>query len=276
MTREEAIKFGKRVLSLSLFDETHEFCEIAVKALSQVSEIEENIIKYMKKYPNHVGNTDFWEGFYACRNVVLQLDNEYSPKEQEPISVSVSEKEPDEISEEVTLRFFRNTLKVRWQDLVIYNVEWLKKNWQMEMDIVCGVKPCDDVVSIEAVIEWLKAKDIIKMSSQEKTARKELKAFLSVRPQEQTGKWEEIVKEHKCYARDDTYTTTEYHCSECGEEPFVNEDGFYELSNYCPNCGARMVEQKETETWHGIHAQITAPKGTFERIFNEADDDYDI
>ena len=35
MTREEAIKFGKRVLSLSLFDETHEFCEIAVKALEQ-------------------------------------------------------------------------------------------------------------------------------------------------------------------------------------------------------------------------------------------------
>ena len=35
MTIEEAIKFGKRVLSLSLFDETHEFCEIAIKALEQ-------------------------------------------------------------------------------------------------------------------------------------------------------------------------------------------------------------------------------------------------
>ena len=32
----------------------------------------------------------------------------------------------------------------------------------------------------------------------------------------------------------------------------------------------------ESETWNGIHAQITAPKGTFERIFNEADDDTDI
>ena len=59
--------------------------EMAIQALSQESEIEENIIKYMKKYPNHVGNTDFWEGFYACRNVVLQLDDEeYAPKEQEP------------------------------------------------------------------------------------------------------------------------------------------------------------------------------------------------
>jgi len=29
---------------------------------------------------------------------------------------------------------------------------------------------------------------------------------------------------------------------------------------------------EETENWNGIHAQITAPKGTFERIFNDADD----
>jgi cell division septum initiation protein DivIVA len=36
------------------------------------------------------------------------------------------------------------------------------------------------------------------------------------------------------------------------------------------------AESEETETWNGIHAQITAPKGTFERIFNEADDDTDI
>jgi len=66
------------------------------------------------------------------------------------------------------------------------------------------------------------------------------------------------------------------YCSEC-------EDSYYPRPidaswNYCPHCGCRMVEQEseETETWNGIHAQITAPKGTFERIFNEADDDNDI
>ena len=45
-------------------------------------------------------------------------------------------------------------------------------------------EPCDNVVSKEVVIEWLKTKDIIKMSSQEEMARKELKALPSVRPQE--------------------------------------------------------------------------------------------
>ena len=37
MTREEAIEFGKRVLSLTPFDELREFCEIAVKSLEQES-----------------------------------------------------------------------------------------------------------------------------------------------------------------------------------------------------------------------------------------------
>ena len=40
------------------------------------------------------------------------------------------------------------------------------------------------MINEEAVIEWLKAKDIIKLSSQEETARKELKALLSIKPQE--------------------------------------------------------------------------------------------
>lgn len=32
---------------------------------------------------------------------------------------------------------------------------------------------------------------------------------------------------------------------------------------------------EELETWNGIHAQITAPKGTFERIWNEAGEEDD-
>ena len=76
-----------------------------------------------------------------------------------------------------------------------------------------------------------------------------------------------------------------YKCNKCNN--LLTDD--YE---YCPNCGAKMhllieemtgdewvddvVESMKGETWNGIHAQITAPKGTFERIFNDADDDNDI
>ena len=52
------------------------------------------------------------------------------------------------------------------------------------------------------------------------------------------------------------------------------ESNFYKAIQELPS--VRPQEPQETETWHGIHAQITAPKGTFERIFNEEDDDNDI
>lgn len=42
-------------------------------------------------------------------------------------------------------------------------------------------EPSGDLISLETVIEWLKTKDIIKLSSQEETARKELKALPSVK-----------------------------------------------------------------------------------------------
>ena len=60
-----------------------------------------------------------------------------------------------------------------------------------------------------------------------------------------------------------------YECDRCHTERAFNTD-------FCPDCGARMVEPQETKTWNGYHGQITAPKGTFERIFNDADDDNDI
>lgn len=51
---------------------------------------------------------------------------------------------------------------------------------------------------------------------------------------EKIGKWIE---------QDDEYNDTIYQCSVCGEE-FVTIEGTPadNLWNYCPNCGARMVE----------------------------------
>ena len=49
-------------------------------------------------------------------------------------------------------------------------------------------EPCEDAISIQVVIEWLKDKDIIKLSSQEETARKELKALPSVTPKQEPCK----------------------------------------------------------------------------------------
>lgn len=60
-----------------------------------------------------------------------------------------------------------------------------------------------------------------------------------------------------------------WYCDKCEHQVYQNISKDYPSEKYCPNCGAKM---EETETWNSMHGQITVPKGTFERIFNDADD----
>ena len=117
-----------------------------------------------------------------------------------------------------------------------------RENYSEVEEIVSALEqePCDDAVSREAVIEWLKAKDIIKMSSQEEMARKELKALPTVRPKEKTRHWIEHNTGHNRY----------YSCSECSclaPNTEVADGVIWKLSKYCPDCGARMVKPQESE-----------------------------
>ena len=43
-------------------------------------------------------------------------------------------------------------------------------------------QPCEDCIRIDTVIDWLKSKDIIKMSYQEEAARRELNELFSIQP----------------------------------------------------------------------------------------------
>lgn len=57
-------------------------------------------------------------------------------------------------------------------------------------------------------------------------------------PERKTGKWER----HNTYVGDDTSgrVDPDWRCSECGQQALVNEWFMYDLTNYCPNCGADM------------------------------------
>ena len=67
------------------------------------------------------------------------------------MAISALEQEPcDDM-----LKINKSALKSRIADKVVYNVEWLKKHWQTEMEIVCGVKPCDDAISRADAIKAL-------------------------------------------------------------------------------------------------------------------------
>lgn len=53
------------------------------------------------------------------------------------------------------------------------------------------------------------------------------------------GKWIHTAGE---YIGDDISGFYDYHwaCSECGKEAIINDWNIYELSDYCPHCGAKM------------------------------------
>ena len=53
------------------------------------------------------------------------------------------------------------------------------------------------------------------------------------------GKWIRTAEE---YIGDDVSGFYDYHwaCSECEKEAIINDWNIYELSDYCPHCGAKM------------------------------------
>ena len=63
------------------------------------------------------------------------------------------------------------------------------------------------------------------------------------------------------------------HCRMFLKDPHavVSECGRYEETDL-----HKSIRESFTETWNGYHGQITAPKGTFERIISDTDDEDDI
>lgn len=72
-------------------------------------------------------------------------------------------------------------------------------------------------------------------------------ALPSVQPERKKGRWER----HNTYHGDDTsgFIDPDWKCSECGRQANVNEWFMYDLTDFCPNCGADMrgVEDEQTE-----------------------------
>ena len=105
----------------------------------------EEAIEVMKAYRDKLLNS-----------VSNQLDGDI-----EALNMAISALEQEPCEEFINVP--RKALKYISTNFVGYNVEWLKKHWQMEMDIVCGVKPCEDAISRQAAIDvldrWLSCDD---------------------------------------------------------------------------------------------------------------------
>ena len=84
----------------------------------------------------------------------------------------------------------------------------------------------NDLISRQAAIEALKREEAIW-------------EFPSAQPERKKGKW---IKED---GMANGIVMRVVKCSLCKEKAGINEEGFWHLSNYCPNCGADMRGEQE-------------------------------
>ena len=118
--------------------------------------------------------------------------------------------------------------------------------WELA-EVFYEEEPCDDAVSRQAIMK-LKRHNLVEGQF---VSLYDIEQLPSVRPQEQTGHW----------IKKDGYSD----CSECGSHIVTEWD-------YCPNCGARMVEPQESEEisdrnlkmWEAIFKAESENKGVSE------------
>ena len=97
-------------------------------------------------------------------------DDDFDEKRKESLDMAIKALEQEQ-SGKKTYKSEARRWKMRYLDLK-------KRTIKLEEQ-----QPCEDCISRESVIEWLKDKDIIKTKNQEENARRELTELPSVTPQ---------------------------------------------------------------------------------------------
>ncbi|MBR3251867.1 MAG: hypothetical protein IKF80_09175, partial [Erysipelotrichaceae bacterium] len=106
-------------------------------------------------------------------------------------------------------------------------------------------EPCEDAVSRQAVIDDLKqqAEEMSHWSERYVEQRKGILTAInivsdlpSVTPQQKTGRWIKQTLPVKPFGEDTVL------CDQCGFMTAKDVE-----TNYCPNCGAKMIKSQESE-----------------------------
>ena len=101
----------------------------------------------------------------------------------------------------------------------------------------------NDLISRQAAIEAVSESLRNIFEEHDDVARKIINKVPSAEPVQKRGRWER----HNTYRGDDTsgYIDPDWRCSACGKQANVNEWFMYDLTDFCPNCGADMREDNE-------------------------------
>lgn len=191
---------------------------------------------------------------------------------EDETAIKTLEQQPSEDAEVVKIS--KGAVKARQGRFVIYDVEWLKRNFYVTEEKIYGQpkEPCEDCISRKAELDGLAsiAKTEAKSDAQKALMGRvmyfteqlppvapkytdeeidraqvaeqayidkmvELAVEETKRPE---GKWIEIFVE----TPNDPYSYgfKSHKCSKCEYRPL-------QISNYCPNCGAKMLQEEEPD-----------------------------
>lgn len=168
-------------------------------------------------------------------NLCYAQGNMGEQKEALELAIKALDQEPSE-GEEV-IKVSKGVVKARQGRFVIYDVEWLKKNFYLTEEKIYGQpkEPCEDCISRKAELDGLASIAKAKAKSDAQKALMGRVMYFTeqlppVTPQPKTGEWIDIEyfdREWTCYRPK---------CPFCNAEP-------KEYSNYCPQCGAKLKEE---------------------------------
>lgn len=130
-----------------------------------------------------------------------------------------------------------NEVAIRYCDeYLLRNIADIDKNFLKKAKEALQQKTCEDCISRQAVLDILVKYDNDMGSDVYREIFDNIDKLPSVTPQPKMGQWIEHVE------RDDWDDSEEvwYECDQC-------HVGSGEASNYCPNCGAKMVKSQISE-----------------------------
>ena len=127
----------------------------------------------------------------------------------------------------------KEKLYMEWQKFLEDNIDYagISEAYKVAFKAL-EQEPCDDCVSKQAVLDYLKSESDDFPDYHE--AIEHILDMLPVTPQPKTGHWIRL-----------DYQRGKFECSECHTQGYVDTCMYEPKWKYCPNCGCHMVEPQE-------------------------------
>lgn len=177
------------------------------------------------------------------KDISRSFSETYFGKWREALDIAIQALEQQPCEDTEVIKVSKGAVKARQGRFVIYDVEWLKKNFYATEEKIYGQpkQPCEDCISRaevqDLISRWLSDYLLDETREVLETINYKVGDMPSITPQRPKGKW--ILNDNQGIQAVGYLT---YHCSECGREISSKYHGKISLLKEYPfcHCGAEM------------------------------------